>query len=404
MRGTEKLFRIFDESNVKFLQYKINNNDEECIVLRKVKREKNGTDSYKKIPFNQTKKVKEMKESLIAYNKLLRNTFISIPDYPEDGVEKSSYTNPVSNKRISQRIKIDPHNKWITRKFLRTTDFKQGGRFYGGFWLNIKKEWRSHIFINDEPTVELDFSSYHLILMYGLEGIDYWKEFKEDPYQLSNDVMKQYYPEIKTKDQKQEFRNLMKFVVLTLVNAKDIKSTVLRLRKSINVDDVEEYGWFKELYYDIRDYLILEDGNKLETEEREGFLDKYVMEDKKLEQLVNLFREKHQNIKEWLNSGKGSIIQNYDSCVASKVINHFTKKQIPVLCIHDSFIVKKKYEKELKQVMKDSLVELIKEKSNHLLDKDMVKIKKKNGLLKSKHNKTYKKEFLSYKKWMKQCV
>ncbi len=47
----------------------------------------------------------------------------------------------------------------------------------------------------------------------------------------------------------------------------------------------------------------------------------------------------------------GLRIMNLDSRIALDVIDHFAKQNIPILAIHDSFIVQDKYEKELRQVM-----------------------------------------------------
>ncbi|MBK7255333.1 MAG: hypothetical protein IPI04_15850 [Ignavibacteria bacterium] len=45
-------------------------------------------------------------------------------------------------------------------------------------------------------------------------------------------------------------------------------------------------------------------------------------------------------------------MQYKDSLISSGVIKHFTQKEIPVLVIHDSFIVTEQYSAELVEVMK----------------------------------------------------
>lgn len=42
-----------------------------------------------------------------------------------------------------------------------------------------------------------------------------------------------------------------------------------------------------------------------------------------------------------------------DSQIADNVLHYFTKKDIPCLCVHDSFIVPVKYKDELENVMKE---------------------------------------------------
>jgi hypothetical protein len=63
-------------------------------------------------------------------------------------------------------------------------------------------------------------------------------------------------------------------------------------------------------------------------------------------------------LKNWLElrqsrcpTGIGTKLQRFDSMIAEEVINHFTKKAIPVLCIHDSFLVDSSHAEELQSVM-----------------------------------------------------
>jgi hypothetical protein len=71
------------------------------------------------------------------------------------------------------------------RRIFSGGSWKSGGRFYGGWWQRLPGKWRQRIrIIDDEPIVELDYSGLHIIMLYAIEGIDYWKEFGEDPYQL----------------------------------------------------------------------------------------------------------------------------------------------------------------------------------------------------------------------------
>jgi len=38
--------------------------------------------------------------------------------------------------------------------------------------------------MNNLPTVEIDYSSLHVILAYAMVGDDYWDNTSDDPYQL----------------------------------------------------------------------------------------------------------------------------------------------------------------------------------------------------------------------------
>ena len=49
---------------------------------------------------------------------------------------------------------------------------------------------------------------------------------------------------------------------------------------------------------------------------------------------------------------------NLDSQIANLVIDYFTQQGIPVLCIHDSFIIQYDKESELKQVLHNASVQI----------------------------------------------
>ena len=51
---------------------------------------------------------------------------------------------------------------------------------------------------------------------------------------------------------------------------------------------------------------------------------------------------------------------NIDGRITAKVINHFTKKNIPVLTVHDSYINPYTHTGELRRVMNDAVAEELK--------------------------------------------
>jgi hypothetical protein len=63
------------------------------------------------------------------------------------------------------------NHKDLHRVFSRGS-FQLGGRFYGCDVQNISKRLRSHITINGEPTVEIDYSSMHLRMLYHMHGLE----------------------------------------------------------------------------------------------------------------------------------------------------------------------------------------------------------------------------------------
>ena len=59
----------------------------------------------------------------------------------------------------------------------------------------------------------------------------------------------------------------------------------------------------------------------------------------------------HRPIRQYLASGVGLRLQNRDGRMAIDILSHFAKRGIPVLPVHDSFIIATGYGDELKEVM-----------------------------------------------------
>jgi hypothetical protein len=97
-------------------------------------------------------------------------------------------TKLLSRLKRSSSAEDDKHLNLVSNKTLyrifSNSSWKQHGRFYGGWWHNIPKEYREHISINGEPAVELDYSSFHLRMLYHLCSL----EMVGDPYLSIGDL------------------------------------------------------------------------------------------------------------------------------------------------------------------------------------------------------------------------
>ena len=102
---------------------------------------------------------------------------------------------------------------------IKTPANNEGGRYYGGWWQQIPKEWRQEIRIGNTPTVEIDYSGLHIVILYALEGIDYWKKIKKDVY------------EIRGYKKSERMRTFLKQVLLTILNCKDENQVCASIRK-----------------------------------------------------------------------------------------------------------------------------------------------------------------------------
>ena len=178
------------------------------------------------------------------------------------------------------------------------------GRFYGGWWQQIGSELRSHIFINGNPTVEVDFKSMHVALLNAQTGAS----VVYDPYAVSGEV----FPDI----DRALVRSWSKRLVLSAINAKDRKAAYGAFRKN------SETGSFEK-----------------------------GLKDRELAQLLDVFIANNPHLKDFIGSDQGIKLMNKDSQIASQIIDTLTNKNIPVLTIHDSFIVQRHHFAELRIAM-----------------------------------------------------
>ena len=156
---------------------------------------------------------------------------------------------------------------------------------------------RPHIYINEESTTDIDFSAYHIRMLYHKEGIDY----TEDPYLVCGGP---------------EMRNIYKSVGLISINAKNNKSA---------------YGAIND-----------------ELEKNNIPLPKI---DKPLVSLIKTFRDAHKPIAKYLFSGIGLTLQNIDSHIMNAILMRLMDKGILGLSVYDSVIVAEQHEAFTKEVM-----------------------------------------------------
>ena len=261
----------------------------ECIIKR--------DEDKKDIEYKDTQENAQNRAHLTAYNNLPHKTLIDHPDFPNEGV-------PLKDGRS---FKINRSDKFV-RRIYNKSSFEWNGRYYGGWWQRTPKAYRSGIQLDRAQTCEIDFSAIHMVLLYAIAGIDYWNEVGTDPY-LLNDF-----------EQSDEIRSLLKVIVLVAVNAESRKQALEALRYKIRTTDREEFGWFTEGDYDLEDIL-------------------------------NRFVKKHEPIQSSFFSSNTFSVMYIDAQIAEYIINHFTDQGTPVLAIHDSFLINRVHEGDLRSIM-----------------------------------------------------
>jgi hypothetical protein len=202
--------------------------------------------------------------------------------------------------------RLDHHHHFIRRIFSRGS-WELNGRFYGAWWQLIPSGLRRDIYINDTPTVEVDFKGLHVSLLSAEQGI----EVVGDPYTLGNLVLPGVPPRL--------LRSLVKQLVLTALNARDRKSAFQSFRD----------GWPANHY-----------GKGMSNEELTFLLDAFVTQ--------------HPHLKELVCADQGIRLMRLDAKIAEQVHRHFTAQGVPVLSVHDSFIIDYTRVTELKRVMQEA--------------------------------------------------
>ncbi len=239
---------------------------------------------------------------------ILKNSEKYLKDYPDDDFtskirdECLTYNSYLYSKKIgllrNKQVKnylneknIDFKSKSYQRIF--NGDFKHGGRFYGPWWLNVPSELRQFITINNNKTVEYDYSSLIIHQIYSEVGLNYFEEntYSDDPYLLRG------VPDTE--------RKINKAIIQIALNCSDLES--------LNAALLRQYKKGK---------LI---GNKPRKKE--------------IEKRLNIFKEMNPKIADYVYKQIALRFQFQDSEIARKIINRCYSYLIPVLSVHDSFIV-----------------------------------------------------------------
>lgn len=314
MRATDKLKKLFTNYKVRVRHVQVRKEKE--LIQKK--------DENKKLEdYDDNRNTIKMRKNIERINEHM-NTFdinLHVTNEEEATIKK---------KLLEKRIKYGEINRFLNfssdtlYRVFNNSSFKQGGRFYGVWWHSIPSEYRKHITIDGMKTVELDFSTMHMTMLYSrvdaeLEGDAYTL----DGYSSENLAAEDY----GTGDYAPELRKGVKKLTNAMLNAKDGK---------IDRRKFEEYKW--------------PDGKKTD--------------DVKLDILA-----RHKPIAEYFNSGEGVKLQYIDSKIAEQVmlkvidrLNAGYFHRAVVLPVHDSFIIPislLKKHTELMGIMQETFMEEI---------------------------------------------
>lgn len=192
----------------------------------------------------------------------------------------------INGFRIRERIKVSQSY---------TNQLKKHGRIYTGQWQNYSSSERSTITINGADTVEVDIKNCSLRMALQIAGV----KAEGDLYEIKD------YPRALVKDIINRMLNLGENIVSTV---QGIQRTVLALKdKYVEVDR----SYLKQACTDCYEYYS-------------------------------------EIAEEWFFQSRGLDLQYLDSRVCINVIEEFTKENLVVLTVHDSFIIQKEFEEKLR--------------------------------------------------------
>ena len=78
----------------------------------------------------------------------------------------------------------------------------------------------------------------------------------------------------------------------------------------------------------------------------------------KWSQISNAILKSHSNIAQHFYTGAGLRLQKVDSQIAEKVMLHFAKRRLPILPLHDSFLMHHGFKEELPNAMRKAFEEM----------------------------------------------
>lgn len=255
-----------------------------------VVRLRQGNASTPRVAFASTDDTIRWERKLRAYNAFLSQQDIRITLSSEQEADWVRHWNRKKRLGAVRLRRPELFQTELYRQF-NNGSFEQGGRMYGGWWIDAPRTLRSNITINGQPTAELDFSGCAIRMLYHERGL----ECLGDTYRL--DEIAEY--EAQAGLPPDHFREGVKAITQALINDKDGKAP-----EQINLDDGLSF--------------------------RPRF--------KRLE-VRKMIENKHVLIADAFRTGAGLRLQRKDSDLALAIITELMDRNIVALPIHDSILV-----------------------------------------------------------------
>jgi hypothetical protein len=227
----------------------------------------------------------------------------------------------------SNGSEIDPIELLLTRQF--TEDFAHGGRWYCNFQ-NKPKSVRNSITIGGKPVGSLDITQCHPMLILRIfkdkeseDGL--FSSYNEDVYQVVGfDRLD---------------RDICKKAVNTLFNANDETSAIASLRNT--------HWWIDGITGDI----------EIETykSKKKRYGEPIFKDETQIKEFIENFKLIHPDFVDAVGSGIGLQLQGFDSMVTYEVLKFAESIDLPLIPIHEEYIVPEDKKEILEEILKSSM-------------------------------------------------
>ena len=301
--ATDRLLGLLGSEELRVLpvivpQYK----DPELIKIRVKEPDAAGVKRKRSLTLSENAETKRMHANLERINRALSLHWydLEIPDEGLSDLQKRLADN-TSDERM---IRLDQRS---LHRVFNDPELHTGGRFYGGWWQNIPKEYRHHLAVNGKKMVELDYSNQHPSILYAQAAVI-------RPADCYADVIKpSSLPQGVTRN---DLRNAVKAAFNAMLNS---PRPLRQPPKGV------KHGQFGLTWRELSEAII-------------AF---------------------HEPIAHHFYTGVGLRLQRLDSDIAEKVMLHFAEHDIAVLPLHDSFLMHHGYESSLEPVMMQAFEEVV---------------------------------------------
>ena len=253
------------------------------------------------VDYQETPEIKLMRDNLIQINAALRRYWYDLRLDDEDfaKMQLRMLSKKQQKAGVDRQLNLSKRNMY---RVFNDTEMTLGGRFYGGWWQEVPKAYRHYIMMNGKPMVEFDYANLHPRILYAEAGLNPPDDCYSDVYPQCPEWI---LPANGT------MRKVVKIALNAMLNAtKPLKNPPRGFRKK----DCN-CSW---------------------------------------KELTNAILDRHQPIFDKFFTGQGLRLQRIDSDIAEYVMLQFARDKMPILPLHDSFLIKSGYEETLERVMQEA--------------------------------------------------